>query len=320
MATVPDSQTPLPVMGTPTNRQEMNGYPAPRAVTTLCKDCVEVRIAPDSFVINKGEVLNTVSQSKHIALHRPRGRARQGDSAALLKSGTQDIPLPDFKTIATRAKTGECSLCNLVWQAVTRYSPKDDVHSCSIRWEVDGHEEVAYSNFVNRTRRLRLMWNTSHTLQLREAFLVIVARSSAQTPNSDAVSFGRHGKIFQGKSIEREKGKQALIKSWIDLCCKHHHGTCDVKVTQDDAFKSMLRETYFGVIDVTDLQLKPLPLDNHGRPCKYVALSYVWYGEATIYAMLQVVLTDHPQGQTWQAIRDNSSQRPVATTAWRSGN
>ncbi|KAL2292367.1 hypothetical protein FJTKL_09345 [Diaporthe vaccinii] len=47
-----------------------------------------------------------------------------------------------------------------------------------------------------------------------------------------------------------------------------------------DEFEKLVQATYFGVIDVLDMQLKPLPLAADGSPEKYVALSYGWENTA----------------------------------------
>ncbi|KAK0707287.1 heterokaryon incompatibility protein-domain-containing protein [Lasiosphaeris hirsuta] len=67
------------------------------------------------------------------------------------------------------------------------------------------------------------------------------------------------------------------MKSWIDLCVKKHGSGCQNKHGKSSEFRQLVESTYFGVIDVIGMQLKPLPIVS-GQPECYVALSYVWGG------------------------------------------
>lgn len=80
---------------------------------------------------------------------------------------------------------------------------------------------------------------------------------------------------FLGREFSDQKEKQALIKSWLDLCLKEHGLPCLDTHDTEGEFMELVKETYFGVIDVTDMQLKGLPI-KEGKPERYVALSYVW--------------------------------------------
>ncbi|KAJ5632960.1 hypothetical protein N7490_009299 [Penicillium lividum] len=68
------------------------------------------------------------------------------------------------------------------------------------------------------------------------------------------------------------------MKSWIDLCVKDHE-LCRDNHGSDRAFQDLIKQSYFGVIDVADMQLKSLPCKEGGLPEPYVALSYVWGGQ-----------------------------------------
>jgi len=63
--------------------------------------------------------------------------------------------------------------------------------------------------------------------------------------------------------------KIKTIKKWLEVCTDHHPGC---RPEQDEVFERDLRKTtFFGVIDVEEMCLKPLP-----QGAEYVALSYQW--------------------------------------------
>jgi hypothetical protein len=140
---------------------------------------------------------------------------------------------------------------------------------------------VSNSIIVNSTRRIRLSWNEK-TCHVQEVYLIFVAPTDALRPNSDANSKWNRETHFLGPERGDQKENQALIKSWLDLCVSHHDDECRDTHGTGREFKALIDETYFGVIDVADLQLKSLPTDDDGRPEPYVALSYVWARKITM--------------------------------------
>ena len=133
---------------------------------------------------------------------------------------------------------------------------------------------------------------------------------------SDAQRVWGKESLFLGRTIERYGDNQALVKSWLDLCETKHGGPCIDRNNESAAkFLKMIRHSYFGVIDVLNMQLVELPFETHVRrtevdessgsdysdsdsstassstherhstyrrdalsidPAKYAALSYVW--------------------------------------------
>ncbi|KAL2292366.1 hypothetical protein FJTKL_09345 [Diaporthe vaccinii] len=65
-----------------------------------------------------------------------------------------------------------------------------------------------------------------------------------------------------------------------EACAEKHDSSCADELGTMDEFEKLVQATYFGVIDVLDMQLKPLPLAADGSPEKYVALSYGWENTA----------------------------------------
>jgi hypothetical protein len=89
--------------------------------------------------------------------------------------------------------------------------------------------------------------------------LVFMAPERYFRPTSDAQHVWEDEALVLGRNIGSYEGNQALIKSWLDLCCEAHHGPRRGNVDPDREFDSMIQESYFGVIDVVDLQLTALP-------------------------------------------------------------
>ncbi|EMC93552.1 hypothetical protein BAUCODRAFT_245388 [Baudoinia panamericana UAMH 10762] len=235
--------------------------------TKLCSRCEELQITPESFLIK--DDLGSIG-------HRNIASSLRNDGHAL-RTGAREFELGTLQTVVDRASA--CTLCALISAALKRagraYNLGDSSAVCYARWEVDGQHARGPSRraaiaSVRRTRRLRIVWRAGERV-VWEAFLILVAGSTPFSPNSDASAQSQTYRTFLGRKIEANNRKQALIKSWLDLCRKHHGEVCKVDIAHPREFDELIGETYFGVIDVVDLQLKPLP-----RRAKYAALSYVW--------------------------------------------
>ncbi|KAK3317640.1 heterokaryon incompatibility protein-domain-containing protein [Cercophora scortea] len=161
-------------------------------------------------------------------------------------------------------------------KAVCRYSgTKVDANAnLLLTRDVDGRQSTGGDRVVNRTRRIRLSWREK-TGKEEMVYLVFVARTAAGRSSSDAYAGQAKDTHFLGRGLGNSKERQALMKSWIDLCVENHGPNCQNKHGSRSEFKKLIEGTYFGVIDVIDMQLKQLPVVN-GEPEKYVALSYVW--------------------------------------------
>jgi len=216
-----------------------------------------------------------------------------GGGSFKLRSGLPKIQLGTLGEIRTSAAIHDCIFCNLLVEAVETNgnSNRDDAAvlehgnvlsedmKIKLCWEIDGHQHQAHvGHSQNVSRRLLLSWEegSNNNKSAREIYLVYVKPQDKTLPNSDAeAKFHAHDSYF-GRLIEPTKGKQALIKSWLDTCDKDHHGKCKADIGNAAAFSRLVDETYFGVIDVIDMQLKRLPKEHGKPPEKFVALSYVW--------------------------------------------
>jgi len=169
-----------------------------------------------------------------------------------MKSGRS---LKDFATLQElQENRNTCRFCELVSKAIERYSHgnTDDGTSCSLNWEIDGRQLGVGTNPLNSTRRVRLSWKETQGKD-QEVYLVFVAPKDPLRPNSDTTSRWDKQTQFLGREFGDQKEKQALIKSWLDICINEHNEAClDTHGTEKE-FKMLLKETYFGVIDVADM-------------------------------------------------------------------
>ena len=199
-----------------------------------------------------------------------------------------------------------CTLCKLVVRSVqdgrgsaaagdSNHISSNDSAKCTLSWEVDGREVVEIQSDAEHvrdkqqsprglTRRIHLRWNQKN---LKDSYLVYVASGKRMTA-SDADRAWNSSLLFLGREIGLRGNIQARVKSWIDLCQDKHQGPCAAPQDgeMEERFFDMVSHSYFGVIDVLNMQLTELPKDKINRRFgdvpQYVALSYVW-GTAPAY-------------------------------------
>jgi Heterokaryon incompatibility protein (HET) len=268
---------------------------------SLCESCQNLNLSPERFIIDDS-LLRRAKKVRDPYLSWPNLRS---DPEFTIKSRSSRTLLGTFREI--RYKAAACSFCSVVVQSVKDFSTPDEAQ-CYMNWEVDGREG-SHGLAKGRTRRIHLKWQ-SKTLQddaLMDSYLVFMAPERYSRFNSDAEHVWGDEALFLGRGIDRNRGNQALVKSWLDLCHDSHHGPCRATGEWVDEFDSMIEESYFGVIDVVDLQLTTLPRyhepdsakvrtddftshtysssapgDVTNRRAPFVALSYVW-GKDKLY-------------------------------------
>ena len=185
-----------------------------------------------------------------------------------LKSRSSKKSLGTLENILHKSET--CPFCSLVIKSVTNPedgdNPPGDLLAlgavCFLNWEIDGREAIRGPDGLkkSRTRRIHLSWSDS---SLEDSYLVFVAPERYLRPNSDAQYVWGDEALFLGRNIDHEGGNRALIKSWLDLCCKAHGGQCaqTYTVERHGEFGDMISQSYFGVVDVYNMQLTSLPYE-----------------------------------------------------------
>ncbi|GES66267.1 HET-domain-containing protein [Aspergillus terreus] len=257
----------------------------------LCYRCRSLDLTIDKFIIRQG------SSATDIPHDPQRYEPKRAKSTFQVKSGKSLKHVKLLGKLHENSRT--CQLCGLIYRTIVRYGKQNvnDETSCSLTWEVHGREYQEGHGFINKTRRIRLSWNEISGNQ-QEAYLMLVAPQDPLRPISDASAEYQKEYHFLGRGFGDQQEKQALMKSWIDICvnnrngdhelCRNNHGT-------DEAFKTLTKQTYFGVIDVVDMQLKSLPRrEEDDTPEPYVALSYVWgQKEAQPYRTIRRTVMTH---------------------------
>ncbi|KAK1978238.1 heterokaryon incompatibility protein [Colletotrichum cereale] len=269
----------------------------------LCPVCQSLELGVQSFKVQSGS-----------------SRASGGPSSGRpLHSSTTARRLGSLQGMEARSAT--CALCALIVRSVheegtrkpTDRPPDEGAEtqlqraSCFVSWEIDGREAASTrrpgrspKNLVRGiTRRMHIRWNHP---RLSDAYLVYVAPDTFARTASDADRVWVKDSLFLGRAITENIENQALIQSWLDLCRKTHKGPCcQIQDGRAERFIEMISHSYFGVIDVQNMQLTQLPCQSlpssprgHRRPPyretleqvqpePYVALSYVWGADPGAY-------------------------------------
>ncbi|KAF2821573.1 HET-domain-containing protein [Ophiobolus disseminans] len=264
-----------------------SGVDTQQSIPSLCTKCQGLDLNPNRFIVRS---------------RAPRETMKPADFR--LMSTTSPFNFGTYKEIADGGRG--CSLCQLVLRSVqqetgtaVRYpidtSPEADSAICYLSWEVDGREvfetqddprgpKEKHQSPRGLTRRIHLRWSNP---LLKDSYLVFLASGKRMTA-SDAERAWNPTLLFLGREIGLRGNIQARVKSWIDLCQEKHRGPCLAPPRGiAGRFSEMLSHSYFGVIDVLNMQLTELPtrLDPQTlvvREAHYVALSYVW-GETPAY-------------------------------------
>ncbi|KAK7751120.1 hypothetical protein SLS62_006949 [Diatrype stigma] len=246
----------------------------------LCSRCAALDLRIEKFLIDS----NPFNEATHRWDYANADRMKtHGSSHFTLKTGISPQEFADVNEL--RAKGKQCQFCKLASTAIARYSRGNIPGNtkCFLTWQVDGRGDDTVRKrprggdtarrIINKTRRLRLSWGED--VNKGQVYLVLAAPNNAPSIGIEAPAPWGMDTQSLGREFHDDIEKQALIKSWLDLCHNEHGDTCSETHGKSVDHLNLVRESYFGVIDVVDMQLKSLPIEN-GTPARYVALSYVW--------------------------------------------
>lgn len=182
-----------------------------------------------------------------------------------MTSGNGESVFSSLEIISQRRD--DCVLCDVLWRAINRYSGNKapTTGPLGLVWELDGRSAGEGGRLVNRTRRIRILWRDTDGKTDSVCLVLVGAHND---PRNDRTFLGREAVPFQDKLD--------IMKGWVEVCTEEHDQNCSDELGTRAEFERLVVATYFGVIDVVDMQLKPLPTTQDGSPEKYVALSYVW--------------------------------------------
>jgi hypothetical protein len=205
-------------------------------------------------------------------------RARISNSSYSSRPIGRSYPLGQFRKILANSET--CPLCSLVVKSVTEPGIHTDGFSledlesklkahfeaeCYANWEIDGRNSTNSRSVKGRTRRIHLRWyykeledlQLVHEKRLKDLYLVFVAPERYLRLNADGPNVWERDALFLGRRIIADEYNYVKMKSWLDLCVHQHDSKCDNEKGHE--FREMIEQSYFGVVDVLDMCLKPLP-------------------------------------------------------------
>lgn len=278
----------------------------------LCQRCFDLGLSVNHFIVGRISENNSRRRHRYSMPRISDGGARNFQ----IRTGASHI----FATVQELRSNAWCGFCKLALDAIVRHSNNDPPGSakCSLTWEVDGRSErsgpdtgnIGTSNrTVNKTRRLKLSCSGASDGKAGQVYLVLAVPPSFPGQSKDSVLGPPQETHSLGRLFYDHTEKQTLMRKWLSSCCKEHESTCAATHGDMDDFSKLVQETYFGVIDVLDMRLTPLPMENSGdgesRPKRYVALSYVW-GKSS---------TNHPYMTTESTVMTHVSPGGLAA-AW----
>ncbi|EPE29985.1 hypothetical protein GLAREA_01145 [Glarea lozoyensis ATCC 20868] len=210
----------------------------------------------------------------------------QGDTLSATRLSIQSLKLANERYFLgsleeiSRETEATCQLCALISHAVPDLKSSHTKHAaCYLVWELDGRTSVDIgAKAERRTRRLRIFWDHPD-LQRYNSSLVLTA--PAIYDNSDVDYRGLLSKEteFLGRRLGSKESKRNLIRELLRLCERHHDDRCTSKLGIEDDFHETLMEPYFGVMDIENDNLTPLPFKENGNQLNfesYATVSYVW--------------------------------------------
>lgn len=226
----------------------------------LCDQCCKLELCVDRFKVGNDAISNTISLQQS---WRP---------------STGSLVCDTFKEIEARAPN--CSLCNIIVAAIppeVRLEINPSSTTCRLVWELDGRDSLEPAS-RKRTRRLRIRWNQER-LKAYEAYLVLAAPSCYDESNLDYPRLLNEETQFLGRRIGPVVNKRNLIREFLRLCETHHDERCTGKLGIEHPFAETLKQSYFGVIDIHNQNLVPLPYrkdKDYLAFQPYATVSYVW--------------------------------------------
>ncbi|KAH7176868.1 heterokaryon incompatibility protein-domain-containing protein [Dactylonectria macrodidyma] len=130
----------------------------------------------------------------------------------------------------------------------------------------------------SRSRRLRICWSDIR-LKSYEAHIMLAAPPKYDKSDVDYPGLLNDETQFLGRRIGSSHNKKNLIREFLRLCETCHDHRCTGKLGIEDPFRETLNEPYFGVVDMENESLAPLPCSDDGNELRfeaYATVSYVW--------------------------------------------
>ncbi|KAG4267401.1 hypothetical protein FPRO04_12961 [Fusarium proliferatum] len=205
------------------------------------------------------------------------------------KNGDEDDRSPEltrsrsyFGTVTQIRDSAEnCKLCELIADTVRDANvPHMDDVACHLLWEMDGRTSAKplVGQKGNKSRRLRVCWSDTR-LKSHEAYVMLAAPPKYDKSDVDYPGLLNDETQFLGRRIGSSHNKKNLVREFLRLCETCHDERCTAQLGIEDPFRDTLNEPYFGVIDMENESLVPLPYMDDGNQLRfeaYATVSYVW--------------------------------------------
>ncbi|RKL50780.1 hypothetical protein BFJ72_g233 [Fusarium proliferatum] len=205
------------------------------------------------------------------------------------KNGDEDNRSPEltrsrsyFGTVTQIRDSAEnCELCELIADTVRDANvPHMDDVACHLLWEMDGRTSAKplFGQKGNKSRRLRVCWSDTR-LKSHEAYVMLAAPPKYDKSDVDYPGLLNDETQFLGRRIGSSHNKKNLVREFLRLCETCHDERCTAQLGIEDPFRDTLNEPYFGVIDMENESLVPLPYMDNGNQLRfkpYATVSYVW--------------------------------------------
>ncbi|KAL9085174.1 MAG: hypothetical protein Q9165_007705 [Trypethelium subeluteriae] len=264
---------------------------------SLCDKCRKLDLTAEKFVVQH-------HNRDHQDIQEPHQQQHNSLRSRSIISGSGNFELGTYTEL--EQKRSFCPFCRLVFNSATGlkrakllsigFSPEAveelefETAVCYASWQIDGRVIVRDGEVDvetrARTRRIRIHWKGGG---FQDSFLILIPPPAWAS-----------GGLFLGRYIGSARHNGAVAKSWVDLCCGSHGSTC--RIEQGEDFHHMRTRPYFGVIDVENMCLTPLPEDK-----RYVALSYTW-GDAKAYKTTLKNVAQHRMNRGLEAFRHELPQ------------